>query len=275
MFKSPNLSQVFGLKGKAAFVTGGGSGIGYAIAECLVTNGAKEALDKVVHELSQRNLTVIPIVVDMTDRDNIIAAKKVVGDADGVGPVSESLGQKDASKHVDLETLGTALFNNETSEQWAKLYEINTFAMYFVTTAFLGLLARDSTNYSSVAINTTSISGITKLAQRHFVYNNSKAAAAHLTRTMATVFELKNIPVRVSAIAPSAFPSEMTHNAIESARTVNEVGNSITPIPAGRAGKPRGIAGMAIHLASPAGYYTNGQKILVDGGYITVNPPTK
>lgn len=60
-----------------------------------------------------------------------------------------------------------ALFNNETSEQWGKVYAINAFSIYFVTVAFLGLLAKGSAHYNSVVINITSISGITKLAQRH------------------------------------------------------------------------------------------------------------
>jgi NAD(P)-dependent dehydrogenase (short-subunit alcohol dehydrogenase family) len=81
--------------------------------------------------------------------------------------VSKFLNQKDAPEHTDPETLGMAMFNEQTSEQWAKLYEINVFPMYFVTTAFLGLLAKDSEHYSPVVINITSVSGIMKLAQEH------------------------------------------------------------------------------------------------------------
>ena len=136
-------------------------------------------------------------MVDVTDRDSILAAKKVIEDAEGVlhilvnkyiflprcdllrseldripsagqvGPVYEFFNQKNAPEHADPETLGMALFNKQTSEQWAKLYEINTFSIYFVTTAFLGLLAKGGSDYSSVVINITSVSGITKLSQRH------------------------------------------------------------------------------------------------------------
>lgn len=60
-----------------------------------------------------------------------------------------------------------ALFKNETPEQWTKLYEINTFSVFYVTVAFLGLLAKGNAGYSPVVINITSISGITKLSQRH------------------------------------------------------------------------------------------------------------
>ena len=64
------------------------------------------------------------------------------------------------------------MFSEQTSEQWAKLYEINVFSMYFVTTAFLGLLAKGSAQYSSVVINITSVSGSMKLAQEHVSLQN-------------------------------------------------------------------------------------------------------
>jgi NAD(P)-dependent dehydrogenase (short-subunit alcohol dehydrogenase family) len=56
-----------------------------------------------------------------------------------------------------------ALFNNESPEQWSDLYSINAFSIFFVTTAFLGLLAKgseDKKNHTSCVINVTSVSGI-------------------------------------------------------------------------------------------------------------------
>ena len=91
-----------------------------------------------------------------------------------VGPVSKFLNQKDAPEHADPETLGMAMFSEQTSEQWAKLYEINVFSVYFVTTAFLGLLAKGSAQYSSVVINITSVSGSMKLAQEHVSLQSSR-----------------------------------------------------------------------------------------------------
>lgn len=73
-------------------------------------------------------------------------------------------------EHENAESLGTALFKNESFESWASLYAINTFSIYFVTTAFLGLLEKGSQErgrYTSCVINITSVSGIIKLAQDH------------------------------------------------------------------------------------------------------------
>jgi len=62
------------------------------------------------------------------------------------------------------------LFDNESFEAWSELYRINTFSIFFVTNAFLGLLdkgSREKEGYTSSVINITSISGIMKLAQKH------------------------------------------------------------------------------------------------------------
>jgi len=70
----------------------------------------------------------------------------------------------------DASTLGQALFDNESFDSWADLYRINTFSIFFVTNAFLGLLdkgSREKEGYTSSVINITSIRGVTKLAQRH------------------------------------------------------------------------------------------------------------
>ena len=101
-----------------------------------------------------------------------------------------------------------------------------------MTTAFLGLLAKGSEDiqgYWSSVINITSISGILKIAQNHvrltmfllhrlyliqpyikFCYNSVKAAASHLTRLLSTEIGLKSIPVRVNAIAPGAYDTDMS-----------------------------------------------------------------
>ena len=87
-----------------------------------------------------------------------------------VGPVSTFFGNASAPEQKDAATLGRALFDNESFESWGSLYNVNTFSIFFVTTAFLGLLAtgsEDRPGYTSSVINITSISGIMKLSQNH------------------------------------------------------------------------------------------------------------
>lgn len=68
-----------------------------------------------------------------------------------------------------------------------------------------------------------------------FGYNSSKAAASHLTKMLSTEFALKNIPVRVCAVAPGVYESEMTYDTI-GPDLVNVVGKGIIPVPANRPG---------------------------------------
>ena len=96
-----------------------------------------------------------------------------------VGPVSTFFNKMSSPEHKDPGTLGLALFNNESFESWGDLYRINTFSVFFVTTAFLGLLSKgseDQANFSSVVINITSISGIMKLAQDHVSMPRAESA---------------------------------------------------------------------------------------------------
>lgn len=81
------------------------------------------------------------------------------------GPKSEFFNDPNSPERKDAETLGLALFNSESPKEWADIYSINTFSVYFVTMAFLGLLAKgseDKKNHSSCVINTTSVSGISE-----------------------------------------------------------------------------------------------------------------
>jgi NAD(P)-dependent dehydrogenase (short-subunit alcohol dehydrogenase family) len=87
-----------------------------------------------------------------------------------VGPCSNFFGDPSSPERKDAESLGLGLFNNEGFDSWGKLYEINTFSIFFMTTAFLGLLAKgseDREGWWSSVINITSISGVIKLAQDH------------------------------------------------------------------------------------------------------------
>lgn len=181
----------------------------------------------------------------------------LIHSAGQVGPNSQFFNDLSAPEHKDAETLGTALFNNESFEGWTDLYKINSASIFFVTTAFTGLLAKGSKDveghWSSV-VNITSISGVIKLAQDHvrrlnplisrhpltsrkfkFCYNSAKAAASHLTKMFDAEYALKGIPIRINAIAPGAYASEMTFDTI-TPEQVDLIGKGVSKVPARRAG---------------------------------------
>lgn len=89
-----------------------------------------------------------------------------------VGPVTHFLRDPSAPELINASTLGQALFDYQTFNEWDNLYKVNTSSIFFVSNAFLGLLdsgTQDlaSEGFTASIINITSISGITKLAQRH------------------------------------------------------------------------------------------------------------
>ncbi|KAJ7432336.1 hypothetical protein FB451DRAFT_384032 [Mycena latifolia] len=291
-----SLQSLYDLTGLIALVTGGGTGIGLMISQGLATAGAKvyitgrrkDVLDKVVAAWDQQKGALIAVQMDVTSQESIMAVKTLIQEKEGklhilvnnagqVGPTSPFLQDPASPERKDAESLGQALFK-EPPSGWADVYAINTFSIFFVTTAFLGLLdkgTRESTipGFTASVVNITSISGLIRLAQDHFAYNSAKAAASHLTKMLATEFALKGVRVRVNAIAPGVYASEMTADTI-TPEMVDGVGKGVVPLPAARSGTAQEMAGTVIYLASPAGCYTNGQEIVIDGGYVAVNPST-
>ncbi|PCH44259.1 short-chain dehydrogenase [Wolfiporia cocos MD-104 SS10] len=293
------LDRVFNLEGRIALVTGGGTGIGWMIAEGLATNGAKvyiagrrlDVLERAAAAFAARNQgkgSVVPLPMDVTDKTSIAAGEGAIAAADGKlhilvnnagisGPLTPFLNDPHAPELASPAALGRALFAGGSFGDWAGVFGVNTSAVYFVTSAFLGLLAAGSADvpdYTACVVNVTSLSGSNKLAQGQFAYNATKAAATHLTKMFATELALKKVPVRVNAVAPGVYESEMTYPVI-TPDMLDKVGKSIVPIPTRRPGRPEEVAGTVIYLVSPAGCYTNGQEIVVDGGYIAVNPATQ
>jgi len=262
-------------------------------AKVYIGGRRKEVVDKVAAESAKDAGPgkIIALALDVTDKESIENAVKVISENDGKldvlinnagqsGPISRFFSKPSAPERKDTETLGKALFKSESFQEWADLYSINVSSLFFVSTAFLGLLeaatkAREASSggWSATIINITSISGQIKYAQNHFAYNSSKAAGNHMTKMFSTELALRKIPIRVNAISPGLFPTEMTGGEGQtfSAEDVNAFTGGVT-VPSERGGVATDIAGAALYLASPAAYYVNGQILTVDGGYVATNP---
>ncbi|KIJ64490.1 hypothetical protein HYDPIDRAFT_28431 [Hydnomerulius pinastri MD-312] len=290
------LAKLYDLSGLIALVTGGGTGIGLMIAQGLAANGARvyitgrrlEVLQAVTEKWNQSKQDTMGSILQMdtTNKDDIQQVVQklksdegklhiLVNNAGQSGPLSPELNKPSTTAPKKAAELSQYLFAQESFEEWSGLYAVNTFSIYFVTVAFLDLLdkgSQDKPGFTSSVINITSISGLIKVAQRHFCYNSSKAAASHLTRMLSTEFALRGIQVRVNAIAPGVYESEMTHDVIAGQDATDAVGMPVVSVPAKRPGTASEMAGTAVYLASPAAAYMNGQELIIDGGYLAVNP---
>ncbi|KAL8798564.1 MAG: hypothetical protein Q9182_006561 [Xanthomendoza sp. 2 TL-2023] len=163
------LNKLFDVSHLTAIVTGGGTGIGLMITQALATNGAKvyitgrreEALERVVEQYNTgpgKIIASIPAGIARDDNTRFSQAGK---------PDSKS-----------AQSISDHLMASEP-EQWAETFQTNITAQYFVTAAFLPLLAkgRDVTpGYSSSVVNVASISGVMKgSSMGQFSYATSKA----------------------------------------------------------------------------------------------------
>jgi len=292
-------NTIYDVSGRVALVTGGGTGIGQMIASALAANGAKVYIGgrraEKVEETAKGSTAkvagqIVPIELDVSKKESIKSAVKIISENDGkldilfnnaaiTGPVSPFFNDESAPENKNPETLGNALFDNESFEEWGGLYANNVASIFFVTSAFLGLLHKASDQrgaWSASVVNISSMSGQLKIAQNKFCYNSTKAGNIHLTKMLATEFALKNIPVRVNSIAPGVFPSEMTGSQGESlgGKKASEIGQGLSGIPFQRGGEDTDMAGAALFLSSSASAYITGQIITVDGGFIATHPAT-
>ena len=157
-------------------------------------------------------------------------------------------------------------------EQWQETFQTNLTAQFFVTAAFLPLLAKGkdlTPGFSSSVCNIASISGVMKgTSSGQFAYATSKAGFIHMTRMMATTFA--EAKIRVNCIAPGIFPSEMT--AGSSGDDQKSTLDMQMSNPAGRTGHDSDMAACILFLASPGGLFLNAQILYPDGGKCLSRP---
>lgn len=278
------LESLFNVKDKVALVTGGGTGIGLMAAQALAVNGAKvyivgrrqEALDAAVKAHGQ-NIPgqLIPITADISKKDDI---KKLVQEISSREKcLCILINNAGISSNNQMPTGDNAeefkqnLFDpdNATFEEWEQTYRTNVPQIYFMTTAFLPLLQKATEHqhgYSGTVINIGSISGEVKKSQNHFAYNASKGAAHHLTKMLASEISNAGLKIRINAIAPGVFPSEMTAKESGDNQKSELPKDKKADLPSQRPGNDRDMGNAILFAAT--NQYLNGQIVAVDGGYL-------
>ncbi|KAB5547131.1 hypothetical protein GE09DRAFT_201219 [Coniochaeta sp. 2T2.1] len=280
-----NRNSLFNMKGKVAFVTGGGSGIGLMATQALAVNGAKvyitgrtqSKLDTVVSTYGKDiEGSIVALQGDVTSKEDIARlAKEISSKENGVLHILVNnagvSGDTVSTESSSAQEMKANLFDAEaaTFDDWTSTYKTNVASVYFVTAAFLPLLQKSSDvtpGWSGTVINTSSISGLVKSAQHHFSYNASKAATIHLNRMLAAEIAEQGLKVRVNTIAPGVFPSEMTADESDEAQKSELSKDKYKDkVPAARPGNDIDMAQTVLFFAN--NQYLNGQVVAVDGGY--------
>ena len=253
-------------------------------AQALAVNGAKvyiigrteEKLEKAI-EAHGKGLAgeIIPLVADITSKDEIKKlVKEIESREQSLSILINNAGIETSKQKPEGETaadLKKNLFEPENAnfEDWAITYKTNVPQLYFMTLAFLPLLEKateQQKGYTGCVINITSISGIVLKSQAHFSYNASKAAANQVTKLLASEISNSGVKVRVNAIAPGVFPSEMTTGESKENQKSEIPAEKYGHLPARRPGNDRDMANAVLFMVT--NQYLNGQIVPVDGGYL-------
>ena len=249
------------LSGKTALITGGGTGIGLAVAMAYVREGAyvyitgrrENKLQEAVEKIGENAAYVTADVSSRVDMDRV--AEKIRNERGQLDIVIANAG---VGNYVSL--------TDVTEKEFDRVMHTNVLGSYFTVQACLPIMPEGST----VILNT---SVTASLGLKDFsLYIAAKSAERSFIHTWAN--ELRDRKIRVNAVAPGIIPTDAA--GAELGRSPEEEMERqkyrSTLIPAGRVGHVDDIANAAVFLGSDESSYVNGVEILVDGGLAAVYP---
>ena len=251
-----SILERFSLADKTALVTGGGRGIGAALARALAEAGADVAVadrdpqtaQQTAADLAALGVRTLAVQVDVTDAAQVRDMVAAVVDAWGRLDVAvNSAGIANRSPAEDL-----------TEEAWDAVVDIDLKGIFLCTREEGRVMLGQG---AGSIINIASMSGqIVNRPQLHSHYNAAKAGVIQYTRSCAA--EWADRGVRVNSLSPGHTRTPMTVDAVPE-MGATWLGNT----PMGRLGTPEDLQGATIFLASSASAYVTGHDLVVDGGY--------
>jgi 2-keto-3-deoxy-L-fuconate dehydrogenase len=242
------------LKNKTAFVTAAAAGIGRAIAQTFVDEGAKVFAT----DIDERGLAQLK---------GATTRKLDVRSNEAVAAMATECGAVDILVNCAGWVHHGTIFEC-SDEDWERSFDLNVRSMHRTTKAFLpGMLEKGGGSIINIASGASSVRGI----PFRYVYGTTKAAVIGLTKAVAADFIKKGI--RVNAICPGTIETPSLEGRIDtlSKNTKRPLGqvrqDFIDRQPMGRLGTAQEIAWLAVYLASDEASYTTGQIHLADGGF--------
>lgn len=251
------LPAAFGLHDRHVVVTGGGRGIGRAIALCAAASGARvtlvarsaEQLDDAAAEIRTAGGDCATVTHDLADTESLDALAERLWDVAPVDGVVHAAGVQLRKPAVEV---GVA--------EWRQVQALNLDAPYFLSTALARRQLAAERRASHVFIGSLNSSiGLPHVSP----YVASKTALVGITRALSTEWVSRGL--RANIVGPGYFRTEMTEGLLaEPAHAQRILGR----IPAGHLGAPEDVGTAAVFLLSDASSYITGQLLNVDGGWL-------
>jgi NAD(P)-dependent dehydrogenase (short-subunit alcohol dehydrogenase family) len=255
------VSELFGVSGKSVLITGGGKGIGQAIAEGFVRSGAR------VYICSRDRDSCRATADELSQYGSCTALACNIASAEDRRRLVEQLKGYESSLDVLVNNAGAiwaAPLGEYPESGWDKVFDLNVKGCFFLIKELVPMLAAAATHESPARIiNVGSIDGFHVPGHETYAYSSSKAALHQLTRHLASQLAPRHITANV--IAPGVFPSKMLAGTLER----KGLDAMLAPVPLKRLTGPSDMAGAALYLASKAGAYVTGAVVPVDGGMAT------
>jgi NAD(P)-dependent dehydrogenase (short-subunit alcohol dehydrogenase family) len=255
-----NVLNSFELTGKVALVTGGGRGLGQAMAVALAEAGARvvlwdinqDDLQDSVELISGQGGEVLGATVDVTMEQAVRG---------GLEEAKAQFGQVDVLVNNAGVTTGSP-FEDLPQVDWERVVSVNLGGIFQCSKwVARGLIASGA---GGSIINIASISGMVgNRGGNNSHYCATKGGVIALTRSLAVEWAPHSI--RVNAIAPGYFVTPMTDRLKD--RDANFYQELVGRVPLGRFGEPADLAGAVVYLACPASSFVTGNVLVVDGGY--------
>ena len=248
----------FSLAGKSGIVTGGGSGIGRAIAAGVVDAGAeviiagrnRDRLESVAAQIGGGGRHVIPVPTDMSSLDSIRAlVDRAVSEFGKIDFLFNNAG-----------TIRRSPAERFSQADWDEVIKVNLTGPFFLAQAVARVMIAQQRK--GKIINTSSLIAV-QGGKNVVAYGASKAGLTQATRSMANDWAKYNI--LVNAIGPGWVKTELTEALRDNQERFREISSRI---PLGRWAEPEDLVGAAVFLASDASDYITGQVIFVDGGWL-------
>jgi 2-keto-3-deoxy-L-fuconate dehydrogenase len=257
---------MFSLSNKTAVITGGGSGIGKAIAEVFAAQGATVFVLELNEDAARQTISAIK-----SNGGNAFAFACNVADQQMVKQTIEKIINQTGSIHILVNSAGIAhigKLENTEEKDLDRIFQVNVKGVYNTMFAVIDSMKKQG---GGIILNVASVASSVGIADR-FAYSMSKGAVLTMSYSVAKDYVKDNI--RCNCISPARVHTSFVDGFLKTnyPGKEEEMFEKLSKTqPIGRMGKPEEVAALALYLCSDEASFVTGTNYPIDGGFLTLN----